>query len=181
MKSFISTGLAGRLTQFTLIGRSPVAVWPCCFFLHLGGNAKVQAPETAAGVRDVVRASTPISMESVDPALSRSLPWEGETWTAYRGEHDPVRRRLCGLRGRGQEACPGTRSSTDADAHCEQGAGSANSPASAADKPIPPPAGLAAASGSRREGIPDPEGSGKICVRGAELQSRPLGSGAQGF
>src|SRR5229473_3145382 len=109
MKSFISTGLAGRLTRFTLIGRSPVAVWPCCFFLHLGGSL---------------------------------------------------------------------RQRTDAGAHCEQGAGSANSPASAADKSFPPPAGLAAASGSRREGIPDPEGSGKICVRGAELQSRPLGSGA---
>src|SRR5712692_6190650 len=139
---------------------------------------KGQAPETVAGAWDVLRASTPIPAESVDVGPMRSLPWEGETWTAYRGEHDPVRRRLCGLRGRGEEACPGTRPSTDAGAHCEQGAGSANSPASAADKSFPPPAGLAAASGSRREGIPDPEGSGKICVRGAELQSRPLGSGA---
>src|SRR6266478_963404 len=139
---------------------------------------RVSAWNGSEGLRSVVRASTPCPAESVDPGVGGSLPWWDEPKAGNSGKRAAIFVRTAGLRGRGEEGHAGARSGAVAADHR---AGSRGNSAPADRESAAPLLRAAAATGSGRQGISDQEGSGKIRFRGAELQSGPPGSGAQGF
>src|SRR5713226_3701226 len=151
--------LASRVVVFTDAPRARV-------YRKLGtaGTVPRKAPACTESV-------TPWPPECVDLMVSRSLPWRDEPTAAYCGECPAVLGSAAGLRGRGKKAGAGTRCGAQTSAGGSS-AGSCGTCSFANRESAAPLLCPAVARGSGWQGLPDPEGQGKICLRRAEFQSR---------
>src|SRR5260370_23187588 len=134
------------------------------------------------GFWDVVRASPPCPLESVDLSMSGSLPWRDDATAAHCRGCASVRSGASGLRGRGEKTSTSTSSGAgDSARGREREAGSCRTCALADIESAAPPLRPAGATGSLRKALPDPEKPRTILTGRAKFQGRSSGSRAHGF